>query len=90
ADLRVTHTNLLPEGIEQGIAISSLITFNPSGSLTVTLAAIKMAKDAVYTADITHSSVETEDATISDMAVGNAAGQIKTVSMSRSDLVAKY
>ena len=58
--------------------------------LTETLAAIKMAKDAGYTAVISHRSGETEDATIADLAVGTAAGQIKTGSMSRSDRVAKY
>ena len=64
--------------------------FNQIGSLTETLAAIKMAKDAGYTAVISHRSGETEDATIADLAVGTAAGQIKTGSMSRSDRVAKY
>ena len=67
-----------------------LIKFNQIGSLTETLAAIKMAKDAGYTAVISHRSGETEDATIADLAVGTAAGQIKTGSMSRSDRVAKY
>ena len=69
---------------------SILIKFNQIGSLTETLAAIKMAKDAGYTAVISHRSGETEDATIADLAVGTAAGQIKTGSMSRSDRVAKY
>ena len=72
------------------IANSILIKFNQIGSLTETLAAIKMAKDAGYTAVISHRSGETEDATIADLAVGTAAGQIKTGSMSRSDRVAKY
>ena len=80
----------LKEGIEKGIANSILIKFNQIGSLTETLAAIKMAKDAGYTAVISHRSGETEDATIADLAVGTAAGQIKTGSMSRSDRVAKY
>ncbi|MBS9437803.1 phosphopyruvate hydratase [Photorhabdus noenieputensis] len=89
-DLFVTNTNILKEGIEKGIANSILIKFNQIGSLTETLAAIKMAKDAGYTAVISHRSGETEDATIADLAVGTAAGQIKTGSMSRSDRVAKY
>ncbi|MDW6091853.1 phosphopyruvate hydratase [Vibrio rhizosphaerae] len=89
-DLFVTNTKILKEGIEKGVANSILIKFNQIGSLTETLAAIKMAKDAGYTAVISHRSGETEDATIADLAVGTAAGQIKTGSMSRSDRVAKY
>ena len=89
-DLFVTNTKILAEGIEKGVANSILIKFNQIGSLTETLAAIKMAKDAGYTAVISHRSGETEDATIADLAVGTAAGQIKTGSMSRSDRVAKY
>ncbi|MBD2812334.1 phosphopyruvate hydratase [Xenorhabdus sp. Vera] len=89
-DLFVTNTKILKEGIEKGIANSILIKFNQIGSLTETLAAIKMAKNAGYTAVISHRSGETEDATIADLAVGTAAGQIKTGSMSRSDRVAKY
>lgn len=89
-DLFVTNTKILKEGIEKGIANSILIKFNQIGSLTETLAAIKMAKDAGYTTVISHRSGETEDATIADLAVGTAAGQIKTGSMSRSDRVAKY
>lgn len=89
-DLFVTNTKLLAQGIEKGIANSILIKFNQIGSLTETLAAIKMAKEAGYTAIISHRSGETEDATIADLAVGTAAGQIKTGSMSRSDRVAKY
>ncbi|GKX52234.1 phosphopyruvate hydratase [Budvicia aquatica] len=89
-DLFVTNTKILKEGIDKGIANSILIKFNQIGSLTETLAAIKMAKDAGYTAIISHRSGETEDATIADLAVGTAAGQIKTGSMSRSDRVAKY
>ncbi|MDR0217368.1 MAG: phosphopyruvate hydratase [Enterobacteriaceae bacterium] len=89
-DLFVTNTKILKEGIEKGIANSILIKFNQIGSLTETLAAIKMAKEAGYTAVISHRSGETEDATIADLAVGTAAGQIKTGSMSRSDRVAKY
>lgn len=89
-DLFVTNTKILKEGIEKGIANSILIKFNQIGSLSETLAAIKMAKDAGYTAVISHRSGETEDATIADLAVGTAAGQIKSGSMSRSDRVAKY
>ena len=89
-DLFVTNTKILARGIKEGIANSILIKFNQIGSLTETLAAIKMAKDAGYTAVISHRSGETEDATIADLAVGTAAGQIKTGSMSRSDRVAKY
>lgn len=89
-DLFVTNTKILKEGIEKGIVNSILIKFNQIGSLSETLAAIKMAKDAGYTAVISHRSGETEDATIADLAVGTAAGQIKTGSMSRSDRVAKY
>lgn len=89
-DLFVTNTKILKEGIKKGIANSILIKFNQIGSLTETLAAIKMAKDAGYTTIISHRSGETEDAIIADLAVGTAAGQIKTGSMSRSDRVAKY
>ena len=67
-----------------------MIKFNQIGSLTETLAAIKMAKDAGFTAVISHRSGETEDATIADLAVGTAAGQIKTGSLCRSDRVSKY
>ncbi|REL25773.1 phosphopyruvate hydratase [Thalassotalea euphylliae] len=89
-DLFVTNTKILARGIEQGIGNSILIKFNQIGSLTETLAAIKMAKDAGFTAVISHRSGETEDATIADLAVGTAAGQIKTGSLCRSDRVAKY
>ncbi|WP_345859462.1 phosphopyruvate hydratase [Shewanella algae] len=89
-DLFVTNTKILSRGIEQGVANSILIKFNQIGSLTETLAAIRMAKEAGYTAVISHRSGETEDATIADLAVGTAAGQIKTGSLCRSDRVAKY
>ncbi len=89
-DLFVTNTRILKEGIEKGIANSILIKFNQIGSLTETLDAIKMAKDAGYTAVISHRSGETEDTTIADLAVGTCAGQIKTGSLCRSDRVAKY
>ncbi|WP_016957911.1 phosphopyruvate hydratase [Catenovulum sp. SX2] len=89
-DLFVTNTKILKKGIEKSIGNSILIKFNQIGSLTETLEAIKLAKDAGFTAVISHRSGETEDATIADLAVGTAAGQIKTGSMSRSDRVAKY
>lgn len=89
-DLFVTNTKILREGIEKNIANSILIKFNQIGSLSETLDAIKMAKDAGYTAVISHRSGETEDTFIADLAVATAAGQIKTGSLSRSDRVAKY
>ncbi|MCW8127809.1 phosphopyruvate hydratase [Microbulbifer halophilus] len=89
-DLFVTNTRILKEGIDKGVGNSILIKFNQIGSLTETLDAIKMAKDAGYTAVISHRSGETEDTTIADLAVATAAGQIKTGSLSRSDRVAKY
>ncbi|GAB3034684.1 phosphopyruvate hydratase [Bowmanella dokdonensis] len=89
-DLFVTNTKILKRGIDNGIANSILIKFNQIGSLTETLEAIRMAKEAGYTAVISHRSGETEDATIADLAVGTAAGQIKTGSLCRSDRVAKY
>lgn len=89
-DLFVTNTRILREGIEKGVGNSILIKFNQIGSLSETLDAIKMAKDAGYTAIISHRSGETEDTTIADLAVGTCAGQIKTGSLSRSDRVAKY
>ena len=89
-DLFVTNTKILKRGIDESIGNSILIKFNQIGSLTETLEAIQMAKAAGYTAVISHRSGETEDSTIADLAVGTAAGQIKTGSMSRSDRVAKY
>ncbi|MEO9653715.1 phosphopyruvate hydratase [Marinomonas sp.] len=89
-DLFVTNTKILKRGIDEGIANSILIKFNQIGSLTETLEAIRMAKAAGYTAVISHRSGETEDATIADLAVGTAAGQIKTGSLCRSDRVSKY
>lgn len=89
-DLFVTNTKILKRGIDNGIGNSILIKFNQIGSLTETLEAISMAKDAGFTAVISHRSGETEDATIADLAVGTAAGQIKTGSLCRSDRVAKY
>jgi enolase len=89
-DLFVTNPKILQEGIDKGIANSILIKVNQIGTLTETLAAIKMAQDAGYTAVVSHRSGETEDTTIADIAVATNAGQIKTGSMSRSDRVAKY
>ena len=89
-DLFVTNTKILQRGIDQSIANSILIKFNQIGSLSETLDAIKMAKDAGFSVVISHRSGETEDTTIADLAVGTAAGQIKTGSLSRSDRVAKY
>lgn len=89
-DLFVTNTKILKRGIDNSVGNSILIKFNQIGSLSETLDAIKMAKLAGYTAVISHRSGETEDATIADLAVGTAAGQIKTGSLCRSDRVAKY
>ncbi|PCJ39591.1 MAG: phosphopyruvate hydratase [Moraxellaceae bacterium] len=89
-DLFVTNTAILQEGIDKGIANSILIKFNQIGTLSETLDAIQMAKDAGYSSVISHRSGETEDTTIADLAVATAAGQIKTGSLCRSDRVAKY
>jgi enolase len=89
-DLFVTNTEIFAKGIKMGVANSILIKLNQIGSLTETMAAIKMAHDANYTAVISHRSGETEDVTIADLAVATGAGQIKTGSLSRSDRVAKY
>ncbi|WP_025821153.1 phosphopyruvate hydratase [Shewanella marina] len=89
-DLFVTNTKIFKRGIDNNIANSILIKLNQIGSLTETLAAIRMAKDAGYTVVISHRSGETEDSTIADLAVGTCAGQIKTGSLCRSDRVAKY
>jgi len=89
-DLFVTNTKILQEGIDKQIANSILIKINQIGTLTETFAAIEMAKRAGYTAVISHRSGETEDNTISDIAVGTNAGQIKTGSLSRSDRMSKY
>jgi enolase len=89
-DLFVTNTKILKRGIDNGVANSILIKFNQIGTLTETLEAIRMAQAAGFTAVISHRSGETEDATIADLAVGTAAGQIKTGSLCRSDRVAKY
>ncbi|MGB1808067.1 MAG: phosphopyruvate hydratase [Porticoccaceae bacterium] len=89
-DLFVTNTSILSRGIEMGVGNSILIKFNQIGTLSETLDAINMAKDAGYSVVISHRSGETEDTTIADLAVATAAGQIKTGSLCRSDRVAKY
>ncbi|MGB5439192.1 MAG: phosphopyruvate hydratase [Gammaproteobacteria bacterium] len=89
-DLFVTNTAIFREGIDKGIANSILIKPNQIGTLTETLAAIRMAEEAGYTAVVSHRSGETEDVTIADIAVATTATQIKTGSLSRSDRVAKY
>ena len=89
-DLFVTNTEFLSKGIKMGVANSILVKVNQIGSLTETLDAVEMAKEAAYTAVISHRSGETEDATIADIAVATNAGQIKTGSLCRTDRVAKY
>ena len=89
-DLFVTNTNMLKQGIDQGIANSILIKINQIGTLTETMAAIEMAKQHGYTAVVSHRSGETEDSTIADLAVACQAMQIKTGSLSRSDRMSKY
>ncbi|MFH1067913.1 MAG: phosphopyruvate hydratase [bacterium] len=89
-DVFVTNIAFLKKGIEQGVANSILIKVNQIGTLTETLDAIQMAKEARYTTVISHRSGETEDTTIADIAVAVNAGQIKTGSFSRSDRLAKY
>jgi enolase len=89
-DLFVTNTERLKRGIELGVANSILIKVNQIGTLTETLAAMRMADQAGYTAVMSHRSGETEDTTIADLAVATGCGQIKTGAPSRSDRVAKY
>ncbi len=89
-DLFVTNTSILKRGIDEKIANSILIKPNQIGTLSETLDAITMADEAGFTAVISHRSGETSDATIADIAVGTAATQIKTGSLSRSDRIAKY
>jgi enolase len=89
-DLFVTNVDFLRKGIELGVANSILVKVNQIGSLTETLDAIELAKENSYTAVISHRSGETEDTTISDIAVATNAGQIKTGSLCRTDRVAKY
>jgi enolase len=89
-DLFVTNTQRLKRGIDAGVANSILIKVNQIGTLTETFAAIRMARDAGYSAVMSHRSGETEDVTIADLAVATGCGQIKTGAPSRSDRVAKY
>ena len=89
-DVFVTNTKFLKRGIDSGTANSILVKVNQIGSLTETLDAIEMAKEAGYTAVISHRSGETEDTTIADIAVATNAGQIKTGSLCRTDRVCKY
>lgn len=89
-DIFVTNTKILRDGIDKGIANSILIKLNQIGSLTETLDAIEMAKQAGYTSVISHRSGETEDTTIADLAVACNTGQIKTGSLARSERIAKY
>jgi enolase len=89
-DLFVTNPERLGRGIELGVANSILVKVNQIGTLTETLEAIRMARDAGYTAVMSHRSGETEDTTIADLAVATGVGQIKTGAPSRSDRVAKY
>ena len=89
-DLFVTNVQRLSKGIKNGIANSILIKVNQIGTLTETIAAVDMAKNAGYTSVMSHRSGETEDTTIADLAVALNTGQIKTGSASRSDRMAKY
>lgn len=89
-DIFVTNTELLQQGIQQHIANAILIKPNQIGTLTETMAAIQLAKNADYNTVISHRSGETEDTTIADLAVATNAGQIKTGSLCRTDRVAKY
>jgi enolase len=89
-DLFVTNTQRLKRGIESGVANSILIKVNQIGTLTETLEAIRVARESGYSAVMSHRSGETEDVTISDLAVATRCGQIKTGAPSRTDRVAKY
>jgi enolase len=89
-DLFVTNVTRLADGIAKGLANSILVKVNQIGTLTETLAAVEMAHKANYTSVMSHRSGETEDATISDLAVATNCGQIKTGSLARSDRTAKY
>ncbi len=89
-DLFVTNPEILRKGIDRGVANSILVKVNQIGTLTETLEAVRMAREAGYTAVMSHRSGETEDTTIADLAVATGCGQIKTGAPSRSDRVAKY
>jgi enolase len=89
-DLFVTNVERLQRGIDQGVANSILVKVNQIGTLTEALDTIELARANGYTTVISHRSGETEDTTISDLAVATGAGQIKTGAPSRTDRVAKY
>jgi enolase len=89
-DVFVTNPEILERGITEGVANALLVKLNQIGTVTETLDAVAMARDAGYASVISHRSGETEDTTIADLAVGTGVGQIKTGSASRSDRVAKY
>jgi enolase len=89
-DVFVTNPDILRRGIADGVGNALLVKLNQIGTVTETLDAVRMAKDAGYATIISHRSGETEDTTIADLAVGTGAGQIKTGSASRTDRVAKY
>ena len=86
----MTNTQFLKKGIDLGVANSILVKVNQIGTLTETLDSVEMAKEANYTAVISHRSGETEDTTIADIAVATNAGQIKSGSLCRTDRVCKY
>ena len=89
-DVFVTNPEILARGITEGVANALLVKLNQIGTVTETLDAMAMASKAGYASVMSHRSGETEDSTIADLAVGTAAGQIKTGSASRSDRTAKY
>ncbi len=89
-DLFVTNPDRLGRGIEAGVGNSILVKVNQIGTLTETFEAVRMAREAGYSAVMSHRSGETEDTTIADLAVATGCGQIKTGAPSRSDRVAKY
>jgi enolase len=89
-DLFVTNTQRLKRGIDEGVANAILVKVNQIGTLTETLATIRMARENGYAAVMSHRSGETEDVTIADLAVATGCGQIKTGAPSRTDRVAKY
>jgi enolase len=89
-DVFVTNTTRLKRGIEAGVGNAILVKVNQIGTLTETLAAVNMAREAGYSVVMSHRSGETEDVTIADLAVATGCGQIKTGAPSRTDRVAKY
>ena len=89
-DVFVTNPKILRRGIDEGVANALLVKLNQIGTLTETLGAVEMAKQAGYANVISHRSGETEDTTIADLAVATSVGQIKTGAPCRSDRVAKY